>query len=155
MEVFNEHPALTLAILALPFAVGFAARRREARALWRLGAALVVELGFVGTAMILVHIGFIASEPLRDWGAFEYDFHYYAMWLFGLLNLTLAIGVLRTAGGWARGERPALLRAVRLAVLAVLLNGPVWPLQEFAGLFTIGATVLALVAAGTARTIRT
>ena len=90
MDFLQEYPAISLTILALPFALAFARRRRQAPRSLLCGATLAFELGLVGAAMILVHIGFIASE-LRDLETFEYDFHYYAMWLFGILNLALTV----------------------------------------------------------------
>lgn len=146
MGFFQEHPALGAALGVLPVALGCAWRWRAAPPLRVAGAAAAVEAGVVGALMILVHLGFVAAEPIRGWAAFEYDFHYYAMALFGLLNLALCVGIARCAPGWARGERESLVRALRLALGAVLLNAPVGPLQEFAILFTGGAVAIALLA---------
>jgi hypothetical protein len=139
---------LVVAILlaALAAAVTLAARARRRGAGWRtaIAAAVVLFVGLVAAALGVAHeVAVIAVAAER--AAFTWDFRFASLLLVGLLlaaaGLTCAAGAFELSRGTG-----AYGRALVGAVLLLLVNAPLIPVQGFAVALSVAA-VVALVSA--------
>lgn len=109
--------------------------------------SLTFLTGLVVTALIVLHLVAVLAEPFQGFGidpAFEYDFRFYSLVLFGVLNLIPGFALIRHAGGVTRSSQPARRASIRACLIILALNAPLLPVQFFARHFTLAACVALL-----------
>ena len=146
MDLLRD-PFVTCCVGALPVALILVWRTRHRGPAGALPAAAMILLAQAGAFLMLGHLYFVISAPLRAApGEWVYEFRFYGMVLFGVIVLaTCSTGVV-SAVRMARRRAGAARHAACAALVVLVLTLPLIPLQPLAWGMSIGAGLALVVA---------
>jgi hypothetical protein len=145
---------IVMAAVLIGSAVGYALRavRRGAAPLNAFAAAFNLLASVVTSLLMLVHLVAVTWVAVARTGESEawhseYGFHFYSLWLFGMVTLWQAVILLTRTSGIRRGNRASIRSAMFRSLILVAVTAPVIPVQHFGAIpSAFGAINLMLLA---------
>lgn len=126
-----------------------AARQRGGSVGLAAASAIAFASGFIVAGLGTGHLAGVAITELRR-SPPGYDFRVYGLVLLGGVLVTLGASLALAAAGMTRGDRRARRRGIVAAVMLLIVNAPLAPIQGFAVAVFIFAAIglFALLALG-------